>query len=510
MTTSTSSAYNAHFRVISESHNALLEALASIPAESENLSPTNISAIFSQATQLQQEVNALVESRPSNPGAHHLQVAIQRTAEGIFKKYVRFLDMPSNLYSNASLCPCKLEFDGHYYHTAESCFQAQKYTDQPKIMDLFIRCETAEEALALAKKHPMTPKRALTWESAQEDVMMDVLRAKFGQHPEFQSQLVSTGSVYLVCHGSHPIDSDGFDGSGQNKLGKRLMRLRGEYTGAGEVLPSVTYQIMTYEIKITCPFSLPMDLAHHIFLQLDAQSLLACRCVTKPWNRATTLLFPLITKDQLEKICFPVLRILDAKTLGLALEDEEPPMDIIEVLKGVVKVSLHVEGDEGLTYMTEEKGLTINALITEASEGGMEVDIPVPHIRTELVAELGNSAVKATRRVLLMNNVSLESRKKSIEGQVVLLGEINCEMQELHTLLALCVRTYTKYNLCLFRQNVQDELPTFGRTATLLEGKACLVGGSYPGGPSYPGGLYIYCCDDSAHQYWGAGGKVLT
>ena len=67
------------------------------------------------------------------------------------------------------------------------------------------------------------------WEQVKEDVMYKALQAKFSQHNDLRKLLLDTGERTLIEHSPH--DSywgDGGDGSGKNKLGELLMKLRDE------------------------------------------------------------------------------------------------------------------------------------------------------------------------------------------------------------------------------------------------------------------------------------------
>jgi len=65
--------------------------------------------------------------------------------------------------------------------------------------------------------------------------MLDALRAKFTQHADLRTLLLATGDAQLVEHTTN--DSywgDGGDGSGKNRLGQLLMRLRDELRAAAD------------------------------------------------------------------------------------------------------------------------------------------------------------------------------------------------------------------------------------------------------------------------------------
>jgi N-glycosidase YbiA len=146
---------------------------------------------------------------------------------------------------------CKIEFGGKHYLNSESIFQAQKFTDQPGMMAQFENTN-GDVAVSIARKSQMTAQRSQEWHDLQTphinklDVMMNALRAKFGQNPHLKNMLMATGGAYLVEHlpDPHRKDrywSDGFDGTGENQLGNCLMKLRAEYGGTGVVAKPFQY-----------------------------------------------------------------------------------------------------------------------------------------------------------------------------------------------------------------------------------------------------------------------------
>ena len=59
--------------------------------------------------------------------------------------------------------------------------------------------------------------------------MLTALRAKFSQHPQLASLLLSTGGARLVEHTTNDrYWADGGDGTGRNRLGELLMQVRQE------------------------------------------------------------------------------------------------------------------------------------------------------------------------------------------------------------------------------------------------------------------------------------------
>ena len=71
------------------------------------------------------------------------------------------------------------------------------------------------------------------WESVKVSVMTEAVRAKFTQHDDIRSILLSTGDAKLVEHTANDdYWGDGGDGSGKNMLGQILMRIRTELRAA--------------------------------------------------------------------------------------------------------------------------------------------------------------------------------------------------------------------------------------------------------------------------------------
>ena len=72
------------------------------------------------------------------------------------------------------------------------------------------------------------------WKATKKDVMYKALLAKFAQHKELAILLLSTGERDLIEHTcSDNYWGDGGDGSGRNKLGKLLVRVRGKLRVGG-------------------------------------------------------------------------------------------------------------------------------------------------------------------------------------------------------------------------------------------------------------------------------------
>jgi ribA/ribD-fused uncharacterized protein len=132
------------------------------------------------------------------------------------------LNEPFGEFSNFSPHPIKVK--GKTWPTSEHYFQAQKFAG------------TEHEAAVRGAKSPMVAARMgrsrerplrRDWEAIKDDIMREALRAKFEQHAELKSLLLSTCDAELIEHTAKDrYWGDGGDGTGKNRLGRLLMELR--------------------------------------------------------------------------------------------------------------------------------------------------------------------------------------------------------------------------------------------------------------------------------------------
>lgn len=125
-------------------------------------------------------------------------------------------------FSNFAGFPIKL--DGKLWPTTEHYFQAQKFEDQ--VYREKIR-KTASPMIAArlgrSRKQPLRR----DWEAVKIDVMRKAVEAKFTQHEELKTLLLSTAEAKLVEHTERDdFWGDGGDGRGKNMLGRILMQVR--------------------------------------------------------------------------------------------------------------------------------------------------------------------------------------------------------------------------------------------------------------------------------------------
>jgi ribA/ribD-fused uncharacterized protein len=125
----------------------------------------------------------------------------------------------------SNFAPFEIRLGGWAWPTAEHYFQAQKFAGRPEEERIRTARSPADAAALGWALGPVRP----DWESVKEDVMLAALRAKFSQHPLLLAQLVETGARLLADRtATDAYWGDAGDGTGRNRLGELLMRVRGE------------------------------------------------------------------------------------------------------------------------------------------------------------------------------------------------------------------------------------------------------------------------------------------
>ena len=127
-------------------------------------------------------------------------------------------------FSNFAKAPIRLK--GKVWPTTEHYFQAQKFAGTEREEEIRqAKSPMIAARMGRSRKHRLRR----DWESVKEDVMYRAVLAKFTQHDDLRAILLGTGDAILVEHTEN--DSywgDGGDGSGRNRLGHILMRVRAE------------------------------------------------------------------------------------------------------------------------------------------------------------------------------------------------------------------------------------------------------------------------------------------
>lgn len=132
-------------------------------------------------------------------------------------------------FSNFSYHPVTL--NGKVWPTSEHYFQAQKFVGTPHEEE--VRNASGPGEAARMGRQRSRPLRR-DWEQVKDDIMREVVLAKFTQHEDIRQVLLDTGDAELVEHTvNDSYWADGGDGTGKNMLGKILMEVRERLRGGG-------------------------------------------------------------------------------------------------------------------------------------------------------------------------------------------------------------------------------------------------------------------------------------
>ncbi|MBW4623769.1 MAG: NADAR family protein [Cyanosarcina radialis HA8281-LM2] len=127
-------------------------------------------------------------------------------------------------FSNFAEYPIMI--DAKRWPTSEHYFQAMKF-DDVNYVEKIRKTSKAFTAAKLGRDRTVKIKRG--WDSMRINVMTIAVRAKFTQHPNLASMLLSTGNRKIIEHTENDdFWGDGGNGRGKNMLGIILMRIRDE------------------------------------------------------------------------------------------------------------------------------------------------------------------------------------------------------------------------------------------------------------------------------------------
>jgi len=144
---------------------------------------------------------------------------------------IRFFSKSDTHREFSNFAPFPIELDGLRWPTTEHYYQAQKFTDT-ELQQKIRKAEKPIVAKKLADKH--RAKIRTDWDAVKDEVMYRAVRRKFELHAELRDLLLATGDEDIVE--AAPTDyywGVGREGTGQNKLGKIIERIRAELAPQG-------------------------------------------------------------------------------------------------------------------------------------------------------------------------------------------------------------------------------------------------------------------------------------
>lgn len=135
------------------------------------------------------------------------------------RKVIREFQGEYMFLSNFYMAP--VTYNGFHFTNSEAAFQAAKCPDR---MAEFCGLDPSS-AKRLGRRVALRP----DWDRIKYEVMYDVCKAKFAQNPDLLNLLLATGDAELIEGNTWGDRVWGVcEGTGENNLGKILMRLRGE------------------------------------------------------------------------------------------------------------------------------------------------------------------------------------------------------------------------------------------------------------------------------------------
>lgn len=134
-------------------------------------------------------------------------------------------------YFLSNFSSSKIEYEGYTYDNAEAAFHAQK-NDSATYKHLM-----QFQPPNLAKREGRKVQLREDWEEVKDNIMYEIVKAKFSQNQHLKKKLLATGEQYLqesndwhdnywgvcTCNRSKCRDT-----IGKNRLGDILMRVRRE------------------------------------------------------------------------------------------------------------------------------------------------------------------------------------------------------------------------------------------------------------------------------------------
>ena len=193
-------------------------------------------------------------------------------------------------FSNMDEHPIK--FNGLTYRNSEACFQAQKCSNDDERLEFTLIDGYTAKKLGRRIKCDMK-----SWHEVRDYIMFAIQLAKFTQHEEFRTKLLSTGDAEIIegnDHGDSYWGVNNSTGNGLNKLGKILMVIRDRELAKAKKdggalharvvdtpVDTIVERVKSGYFKYDPPSELNMGLAEMLFIH-NAKALLRVVVVLEP------------------------------------------------------------------------------------------------------------------------------------------------------------------------------------------------------------------------------------
>ena len=132
--------------------------------------------------------------------------------------------------SPLALFPIKMTVNGKEYTfpSVEHYYQAMKFYASDPRFDVILKLKNPDDARLITKKPEYKINRRADFENNKFDIMEMGLYAKFAQNPDAAKMLKDTGDAVLIKSCAVCYKCGFGEGSGTNRIGKVLMKIRSE------------------------------------------------------------------------------------------------------------------------------------------------------------------------------------------------------------------------------------------------------------------------------------------
>jgi N-glycosidase YbiA len=169
-------------------------------------------------------VSAPQGSRTTRPYSTRARAIESEPEGGAVEDTIRFYSVNAEYGCFSNFSPHPIRMKGKNWPTSEHYFQAQKFAGTPDEEEVRqAKSPMVAARMGRSRKRPLRK----DWESVKDSLMYEAVLAKFSQHAELRETLLATGDSTIVEHTTNDAYwGDGGDGSGKNRLGETLMRVR--------------------------------------------------------------------------------------------------------------------------------------------------------------------------------------------------------------------------------------------------------------------------------------------
>lgn len=163
--------------------------------------------------------NPETHNNPPDPSSYTLQPSV---------KQITFSHESGPFFELSNYAPYPVTYRGKVYPTAEHLFQARKFLDHRPLIAEHIRRGSEQPHFATEAAPRWAPESRPDWREKRVEIMEEIIELKFTQHETLRSLLLNTGDRILIYSSGTSDDfwGEGARGTGQNEMGRALMRIR--------------------------------------------------------------------------------------------------------------------------------------------------------------------------------------------------------------------------------------------------------------------------------------------